>query len=250
MLKNLINSARFDYCCSVCYQWTRRYLPVSSSIKKKALKNDFRYYGDGEHVNIEKYYCPHCGASDRDRLYAYYFKKIEKVPIESKLSILHLAPSWPLNNYFLKRYFRVTTADLNMEHVDVKVNIEFMEAFKDNSFDYLICSHILEHVNNPNLSLKELYRVLKHGGKAIIMVPIVAKLQTTLEDPKHKSEEERWKFYGQGDHLRLYSRNSFITDVKKSGFELKLYDQNDIGAKVFNKLGLKHSSTLYIGLKK
>lgn len=249
MLKRLINSVRFNYQCSVCNQWTRRYLPISSAIKKKALEYSFLYHGEGEHVNIDKYYCPHCAASDRDRLYAHYFKVIEKISIESGFNLLHLAPSWSLNEYFLKAYFNITTADLQMTNVNVNVNIESMNTFKDESFDYIICSHILEHVNKPNLALNEIYRVLRSGGKAIIMVPIIAKLESTLEDPRHKTEEERWQHYGQGDHLRLYARNSFMDDIKRSGFKLELYEKEDIGEKVFKKLGLKETSKLYIGVK-
>lgn len=35
--------------------------------------------------------------------------------------------------------------------------------FQDNEFDYVICSHVLEHVDNPDLFLKEMQRVAKRG---------------------------------------------------------------------------------------
>lgn len=36
--------------------------------------------------------------------------------------------------------------------------------FKDKTFDYVISSHVLEHVNNPSIFLEEISRV---GGKRI-----------------------------------------------------------------------------------
>jgi SAM-dependent methyltransferase len=35
--------------------------------------------------------------------------------------------------------------------------------FRDNEFDYVICSHVLEHVDNPDIFLKEIQRVAKRG---------------------------------------------------------------------------------------
>jgi ubiquinone/menaquinone biosynthesis C-methylase UbiE len=42
---------------------------------------------------------------------------------------------------------------------------------KDNEFDLVICSHYIEHSSNPELTLNEIKRVLKVGGKAFILVP-------------------------------------------------------------------------------
>ena len=44
-------------------------------------------------------------------------------------------------------------------------------SFKDNSYDVVICSEVLEHVEDPEIALKELARVLKKGGKLAVSVP-------------------------------------------------------------------------------
>jgi SAM-dependent methyltransferase len=41
----------------------------------------------------------------------------------------------------------------------------------DNSFDFIICTQVLEHVPYPSAVLKELYRVLKPMGKLFVTVP-------------------------------------------------------------------------------
>lgn len=43
--------------------------------------------------------------------------------------------------------------------------------FKDNEFDFILFSHVIEHINSPSLLLKECYRVLKPKGRMIIAAP-------------------------------------------------------------------------------
>jgi ubiquinone/menaquinone biosynthesis C-methylase UbiE len=43
--------------------------------------------------------------------------------------------------------------------------------FEDNSFDLITATEVLEHVENENLFLSELYRVLKPKGKVLLSVP-------------------------------------------------------------------------------
>ena len=65
----------------------------------------------------------------------------------------------------------VDTLDLNPLYNPKFVgNIENMP-IEDNTYDFLIASHILEHVDNTIDTLKEFKRVIKVGGSVGIMVP-------------------------------------------------------------------------------
>ena len=64
---------------------------------------------------------------------------------------------------------RYVTADLE-PGFDIQVDIENL-AVEDASFDVVICSHVLEHVNDT-LALASIHRVLRPGGILIAMVPI------------------------------------------------------------------------------
>ena len=44
---------------------------------------------------------------------------------------------------------------------------------KDNSVDSIICSSVLEHIENPIVASKELHRVLKPGGILFVYVPSI-----------------------------------------------------------------------------
>jgi ubiquinone/menaquinone biosynthesis C-methylase UbiE len=87
----------------------------------------------------------------------------------------------------------------------------------------VICSHVLEHVPDDIQALSEIYRVLKKGGVAILMAPINLGLEKSFEaeKDKHYTVSERWKYFGQDDHERLYSKNDFIQRIKSVGFNLE-----------------------------
>ena len=250
-LKEYAHKQKFsgsEFHCSVCNSNLRSYVPLPDIYRQNAEKYGFQYFGQNEHLNIKQYSCPFCGSSDRDRFYAAFFKRFE-LTAETDKRLLHIAPAWKLNNLFLNNHFKVVTTDLMMPDVDYQLNIENMDAFTDNSFDYFICSHVLEHVDNPDVALAELYRILKPGGKGIIMAPVNPNIQTTIEDSTKISKAERIKYFGQEDHLRLFATGDFIERIIKARFNLQMLGKDDFGSESFHKLGLRDSSILYIGNK-
>ncbi|NQY68139.1 MAG: methyltransferase domain-containing protein [Flavobacteriales bacterium] len=57
-------------------------------------------------------------------------------------------------------------------NIDVQHNLNsFPYPFEDNEYDYIIASHILEHLELPFEVVKELHRILKPGGILHIKVP-------------------------------------------------------------------------------
>ncbi len=102
-----------------------------------------------------------CGASDRDRLYALYFKqKFEKIDTTRKYTFIDFAPcvvSKAIKKYPFLVYW---SSDLLADNVDVKADL--MEPpYRDNSVDIFLCSHILEHVEDDRKAMAELYRILQ-----------------------------------------------------------------------------------------
>ena len=230
--------------CPICKNATESYLPLADFYKENAEKNGYIHFGQGEMTSIETYSCQICSSSDRERLYAYWLN--EKLSNSRNISMIHFAPEntlskWLLNNFTLK----YETADLMMEGVDHKVDMLKMP-FKDNSYDSFICSHVLEHVEDDRLAISELYRILKPNGWGILMAPICTAIEYTFEDKSHITEEDRWKHYGQNDHVRLYSHNGYVDAISSSGFKVNQLGIEYFSKKVFNQLGLKETSILYI----
>jgi Methyltransferase domain len=235
------------FACPVCQGDRVELQPVPFSLfhqldKHEHVYSTFQY----ETCNLEHYSCSRCDASDRDRLYAIYFRSVRANRTEP-LRVLDIAPSKPLSGY-LKRLpgIEVRTADLYMDGVDDKVDITDMHGYPAEAFDVFICSHVLEHVENDILAMKELHRTLRTGGWGIAMVPIHLGLRTAHEDPSITDEAGRWKYYGQGDHVRLYAKDAFVERLQSVGFKVDQLDRRHFGDDVFERFGIHPRSVLYI----
>jgi SAM-dependent methyltransferase len=117
--------------------------------------------------------CPKCELYERHRLQYLVIKEIESRHNLSKLAILHFAPELAFERLFNKKFGEHYTADLIDEGVDYQVDICRLP-FKNDSFDVIFASHVLEHVIDDNIALAEVVRVLKPNGFAILPVPVVS----------------------------------------------------------------------------
>ncbi len=238
------------YYCPVCAQKNVHFNQMSFSFFRKWDKYEFIHSVFlTETMNMEFYTCSNCGAGDRDRLYALYFNKVneQRSNTNDTQKILDIAPAKQLTQFLrtLKGY-QVRTADLFMEGVDDKVDITNMDAYAENSFDVFICSHVLEHINNDIKAMEELYRVLKKGGWGIAMVPINLGLQEVYENAAVQTEADRWKHFGQDDHVRMYSKQGFVNRLASVGFNVQQLGIAFFGEDEFIKNGIHPRSVLYI----
>lgn len=239
------------YYCPVCERRTSGFLPLPSVFEENAKKYGYSYFGQGETINIQHYSCPHCGASDRERLYALYMDLEQYIrPCKFKPKLLHIAPETALSARIRRmRLFEYITADYEMECVDEKVDLTSMTMYMEHSFDCFICSHVLEHIIDDDAAIAELFRVLKPGGWGILMSPVMTHLEETQEDPSVTDEVDRWRLYGQGDHVRLYAKRDFMDKIRLHGFALEQLGINYFGDNTFDEAGITKQSILYVGRK-
>jgi ubiquinone/menaquinone biosynthesis C-methylase UbiE len=121
--------------------------------------------------------------------------------------------------------------------------------FDDESFDVIICSHVLEHVPEDKLAMQELFRVLKRGGWGLILVPIDKNKEKTIEDPKIKDPKTREELYGEEDHLRLYGLD-FMQRLKDIGFNVNDNDfLNNLDNSILKLYGLDRNENMYVVYK-
>jgi ubiquinone/menaquinone biosynthesis C-methylase UbiE len=95
------------------------------------------------------------------------------------------------------------TADIESPLAKVKMDIHAIP-FPENTFDVAFCNHVMEHVDDDIQAMRELHRVLKPGGWAIIQSPMDISREATYEDAAITSPADREKHYWQSDHQRLY----------------------------------------------
>ena len=159
---------------------------------------------------------------ERHRLFWLYLKN-ETTFFSAPLRVLHFAPEQAFVQKFKKqKNLTYTTTDLNSPIADVKADICDLP-FKDNSFDFIICNHVLEHIPDDIKAMQELYRVLAPSGTAVVQVPYDAKREITFEDNTITDQSERTRIFGQYDHLRVYGMDYF-KKLSSIGFDVNALD--------------------------
>jgi len=171
-----------------------RYCPVCGSWVRK-----FNSYGRACRSDAQ---CPVCQSLERHRFVWIYFKQRTCLFDGQPRRMLHFAPEPEFTRQFRKiRTLEYISADLMNPDVSLKTDICQIDC-PDESFDIVYCSHVLEHVQDDCKAIREIYRVLKKNGLAVILVPISAK--ATFEDPSVTDPRLREQMFGQHDHVRQY----------------------------------------------
>lgn len=221
---------------SLFYKGTKHECPICEKSFRKFLP-----YGN---KGADNRLCPNCLSLERHRLLWLYFKSKTKI-FNDKLSLLHIAPEQPYISRFKKlENLDYTTADLVSPIADVKTDIRDM-VFDNEKFDIVICNHVLEHIDKEQVAMKEVLRVLKKGGFAILQVPIDYNRDVTYEDASITSPAEREKHFGQYDHLRVYGKD-YSKRLTKAGFEVVEDDFiNNFSAEEIEKFRFDKNEIIY-----
>jgi len=140
------------------------------------------------------------------------------------IKLLHIAPEKNLQKA-LKAFSKIKyiSGDLNPLVADRKIDITDIN-FENDYFDFIICNHVLEHIQDDRKAMQELFRVLKPGGEAILQVPISKYNKKTFENFSIVSPREREKYFGQKEHVRIYSSKNYKDYKEVISFKVGLYD--------------------------
>ena len=208
----------------------------------RAILNRWRYRGSSYYCNVccsnlrswhhagpvghRNYVCPVCNSYGRHRMMAMIIES--ELLQENKtinLKVLHFAPELGLQKWLTSRLPRLDyeSADLYSDEADLRLDLQNI-TLPSNSADIVILSHVLEHVENDNLALNELRRVITPGGRLLVQVPL-GKERVTI-DEKLLLASERLARYGKTDHLRLYGAD-FQNRLISAGFEVTAYAARD-----------------------
>lgn len=178
-------------------------------------------------------FCPRCSSAERHR-FAYLVLKDVEIG-----SVLHFAPERQVASWLRERASEYLSCDIMPGRAMTVENITRLSA-PDQTYDFIWCSHVLEHVADDVSAMKELRRVLKPDGLCIVQVP-VWRLKT-LEDSTVDTPEGRLEAFGQVDHVRLYGLD-IVERLEQAGFlvetrTIREFDLRDIG-----RYGLSHPSS-------
>src|SRR5690606_17143940 len=159
---------------------------------------------------------------ERHRLLWLYLKN-ETDFFTAPKKVLHFAPEQAFYQRFRKQLnLDYTTTDLLSPLADVKADICNLP-FDDNSYDLILCNHVLEHIPDDTKAMQELYRVMKVGGMGIFQIPQDVSRKITFEDNSITDKNERAKIFGQYDHVRIYGLDYF-NKLRSIGFMVEEVD--------------------------
>lgn len=145
------------------------------------------------------------------------------------------------NLHLAKRFKEVIASDVNETDLAIakqnyhQSNVVYVVAsatdlpFPDNHFDYIVCADVLEHIKDHKKAIREIARVLKKNGTAIITVPSA--------DHPFSYDPINWIL------VRLFNRH---LPIGIWGFgHLRLYTMKQLET-LFQKVGLKPKKRLYL----
>ncbi|TAJ15074.1 class I SAM-dependent methyltransferase [Marinilabiliaceae bacterium JC017] len=218
------------YSCNICGKTSRKFITHGHIPRKNAR-------------------CPNCLSLERTRVLLFYLENEININHEN-LKILHFAPEPGLEEKLRKiPTNKYITADINPEAADIQVDIIDIP-FIDNSFDLIICSHVLVEVPEEIKALKELRRVVnKHG--CVLLITQIFNNQLTDNLPMYMHKKEREKTYG-ANICRTHGID-FSSIVAQTGFNVEVIDYRHVlGSEMIKKysLGAGNFETIFKCSKK
>ena len=239
-MKKILRKIFCKYSCPFCLHPTNQFDPLG--IDNEAIKK-YKIIGAGKRDAK----CIKCNSTNRERLIYIYLKNFTKVlRTPDSFKVLHFAPEKNLFDVLIKTYLKeyisgdLFTVGYSYPNYIKEINVLDIP-FKDNYFDLIICNHVLEHIENDSAAMKELHRVLRPSGKAILQVPISKIIKNTYEDFSIINPKQREIHFGQFDHVRIYGLD-YIDKLNKSGFNVKV---SNISSN-YKRFGLNKNEDLFI----
>src|SRR5215213_7241660 len=165
--------------------------------------------------------CPKCFSLERHRRIVLFLRRSTNLYRDS-LRVLHIAPEPGLRRELRSLdNLDYVTADLHDPTVNVRMDVTDID-FPEESFDVILCSHVLEHVSDDQRAMREFRRILRRDGWALINVPSDPNRTEIYEDESIVQPAERLEHFGQQDHVRVYSTAGFVRRLRDAGFEVEV----------------------------
>lgn len=188
-------------------------------------------------------YCPRCNSKARHRRIWLFLE--EKTNLFSeRLSLFEVSPKYSFSRRFNAMpnltYFG---ADLVCRpHISARLDLTAMPV-RTNTFDAVICVHVLEEIADDRKAMTELFRVLKPGGWAVISVPTRMD-RLTYEDPALTTPEERQRAFGEAAHVRIYGYD-LVDRLEQCGFRVQVDLAENVPVQTREKYGLRNDENIF-----
>lgn len=200
------------------------------------------------YLNIESGYyresrelCPECYSKSRHRLLVRYMKSQADLSMIKEIRVLEVGAVKSFQDW-LRAFPNIRYFSIDLEYragISAIMDVRQL-GFLSKSFDIIICLHVLEHVREDTIALRELKKILRDDGVGFIQVPVDTTLDATIEYYEPKQEE-----FG---HVRLYGKDLLIR-LKQAGFLLNspaINFASSLSTKEANQYGIRREDLLFL----
>ncbi len=205
--------------CPICKKHNDQYIHVSNEIK-------FAFNS----------ICPWCSSRSRHRGLYFLYKALFKKN-KNHIKILHFAPEVVFMRFFENNnLITYHTGDLSLQDVFFP-NLDIQKLDIPNcAYDYILCNHVLEHVQNDKIAIKEIERILKPNGQAIITIP----------GDFRKKNTKIFNYKLSNGHYRDYGYD-FIDILEQYFFKVTVFDLNNFD--IEGRYGVRKNELVFIAKK-
>jgi SAM-dependent methyltransferase len=166
--------------------------------------------------------CSRCGSLARHRLLWLFFQRRTNL-FQAPLEVLHFSPEACFTGKFSRlKNLKYTTADVEGGYTSWMETLDVTAIAKpDETYDAVICLHVLQAVEEDHKAMRELFRVLKPGGWAILNSRLDIYAERTRPNPALPPLEVRAQSSNRDFAFRIYGRD-FADQLREAGFEVEI----------------------------
>ena len=225
------------------------YLPKPRQDQKEQAKNNCLYSNKlYESENRLRCSCPECGAIDRERMIALFIDLLQPEG-NQRLNLLHIAPSAELQKWLSQKdYIQCDTSDLLLSEITSQNAISHSGSIKDGTYDIIICSHVLDQIDDDKAYLNRLRQIMKPDGVCIFLAPLLIGLDQTVEKAELNPEDAS-QYWDNEEQKRLYATEDFLNRLSDAGYLVHILGKEYFGEDAWKQAGLSDIHYLYAATK-
>jgi SAM-dependent methyltransferase len=185
--------------------------------------------------------CPHCRSSPRERFVCHALDTGLIPALPGSARVLHVAPA----ERCLVRRFRALAGTYVAGDMDpgryrrdagIVERVDLTELNYSQPFDLIYASHVLEHIPDDRLAMRQCFDHLRPGGVGVFLVPLLGAV--TQEGGPDLSAAERQRRFGQWDHVRQYGID-IVERLEQAGFAVSVLDAAGLGSAQIRRFGFE-----------
>jgi ubiquinone/menaquinone biosynthesis C-methylase UbiE len=175
-------------------------------------------------------------SQDSDRIALKWYSKLLSKRVPRNSNVLDFGCG---TGFFMRRlstYFTVSGFDVSdfarQQAAKLVPSATLFESISDvpsSYFDLVTALHVLEHISTPSDALTEIYRVMKPGALAFVVVPDTGGMG-------HKKKKSDWFAFKDPTHCTFLSSKEWVSIAEYAGFEIELEGSDGLWDSPYSKM--------------